>query len=316
MVHKPLRVLTCVWGPKHVDLFIRGTLKSLAWPSNKEALDGSTWEIITSADDAPRIQTAVEHLFPNVQLAVKAIPPTIQMSTGAVDTSTVDHSLLILMYLQQTIKACLDTKSLFLLAPPDTIFSEHSVRNLIDMGSQEGTCVSVAHPRVLPGILDALTDTPMSSEQMVKEVFTNHLHQSWSHAELGHATQNSLVGGVLWSKLQGNTPDEFLIRCQHRLPTVYVANFTPEDYAFFINQPSFGAYDHTWPGERHIRQERQRMVGSSDAAFICEVTDADKNIPPWNPQMGEVVKNIPDAFFRDQLHNCTNRLFYSVFRGK
>lgn len=312
---KPVRVLTCVWGDKHVGLFLNGTLKSLSWPSNKAALDGATWEIITGADDAPRIQTAVEEAFPNVRLEVKALPATLKMTTGEVDTSKIDHSLLILMYLQQSIKACIDSGSVFLLAPPDTIFSEHAVKNLLEVGNQDGVCVSIPHPRVLPGIIDELSSVPLSSEQMVKLAFTKHLHSSWANAEIGHEKQNSLVGGVCWRKLEPNHPDEILISCQHRLPTVYVANFLPEDYAFFINQPSFGGYDHTWPGERHIRQERQRLIGSSDAAFICEVTDADKNLPPWNPQMQAVVEKMPDAFYRDQLHNCVNRLFVTVFRG-
>jgi hypothetical protein len=95
-----------------------------------------------------------------------------------------------------------------------------------------------------------------------------------------------------------------------------LANWIPEDYAFFINQPSFGSYDHTWPGERLIRQERQRYVGSSDAAFICEVTDFDKNIPPWTPEHLKVLQVHPDAFYRDNWHNAVDRLTVCIFRGR
>lgn len=315
---RPLRVFTFVYGAHHVDTFIRGTMLSLSWPGNREALDGSTWTIVTKADDAARLQSAVEAKFPNVKLEIKIIPQTIQMSMGTVDTTNMDASPLILMHLQAEIKACLDAKPQCrtLLAPPDTIFSENSVPNMLALGSQDGVCVAVPHPRVHPEILDDIQNSHQSSENLVKLAMGKHAHQSWKAAEIGVDCQNSLVGGIAWRKLKGTYGDDILISGQHRLPTVYLANWLAEDYAFFINQPSFGAYDHTWPGERLIRQERQRYVASSDVAFICEVTEFDKNIPPWTREMKTVIDAVPDAFYRDQLHNCHNRLTVFTFRGR
>jgi hypothetical protein len=40
--------------------------------------------------------------------------------------------------------------------------------------------------------------------------------------------------------------------------------------------PTFGCYDHVWPTDL-INQERQRMIGSSDAACVLEVTKEDLN---------------------------------------
>jgi hypothetical protein len=313
---KPLRILTCVWGDHHVDLFIRGTLKSLSWPANREALDGSTWNVVTKSDYAARIKTAFEAVFPNVKLQLTIVPPTVKTGMGEVDSGLLDHSNLILMFLQAEIKACLETKSRFLLAPPDTIFSENSIPNLLLLGSGEGTCVAVPHPRVLPEIIDDIQSAHQTSEALVALALGKHAHQSWKAAEMGCDCQNSLIGGIAWRKLKTTYGNETLYAVQHRLPTVYLANFLPEDFAYFINQPSFGAYDHSWPGERLIRQERQRTVGSSDAAFICEVTEFDKNIPPWTAEMRSVLQNVPDAFYRDTLHACHNRLFVSVFRGR
>lgn len=316
LVHKPLRILTCVWGEKHTELFLRGCVRTLSWPRNKAAMDGATWEIVTKSDDAPKIRHMVEETFPNIKFEIKVVPPTIKMMVGDVDTAKVDHSVLILLYLQGAVKAAIDSGSRFLLAPPDTLFSEGSIPNLIKIGSQAGTVVAVPHPRVLPGIVDQLGDEPVEAQDMVEAAFENYLHESWVRAEIGHQQQSSLVGGVAWRKLSGPL-EPFLAAVQHRLPTVYLANFLPEDYAYFLNQPSFGCYDHGWPGERHIRQERWRSVGSSDAVFICEVTDKDavNNIPPWTPEHQKVMEHTPDAFYRDQLHNCTERLFVHVFRG-
>lgn len=314
-----LRVFTAVWGIKHVDTFLRGTVRSLRWKSNRDALDGSTWNIVTKPEHTARLQNEVSELFPNIKVDVKEVPEWITNAGGAsIKTESLDHSNIILMHLVGEIRASLDSHSRTLLAPPDTIFGERSVANMLKIGAQEGVCVAVPHPRVHPEIIDDAyfkTGSPCSNEVLVKLAFEKYLHQSWRAAEIGCANQNSLVGGVAWQRLEA-AGSEVLYAVQHRLPTVYLANWIPEDYAFFINQPSFGSYDHTWPGERLIRQERQRLVGSSDAAFICEVTDFDKNIPPWTPDHLKVLNVHPDAFYRDGLHNCHNRLTVCMFRGR
>ena len=316
---KNLRVFTCVWGNKHIDTFLNGTVRSLSWKSNKETLDGSTWNIVTKADSAAKLENELGSRFPNIKLELTAIPSQLTAPNGAViETEKLDHSNLILMHLVKEIKRAIETTSRTLLAPPDTIFGERSIANLVKMGAQEGVCVAVPHPRVHPEIIsDAYfkTGSPCSNEVLVKLSFEKYLHQSWKAAEIGCANQNSLVGGVAWQKLEA-AGSETLYAVQHRLPTVYLANWIPEDYAFFINQPSFGSYDHTWPGERLIRQERQRLVGSSDAAFVCEITDFDKNIPPWTPEHLKVLSVHPDAFYRDNWHNSINRLTVCMMRGR
>lgn len=316
LIGRPLRVFTCVWGSKHVDWFLNGTIKSLSWPKNKEALDGSTWTIVTFEESKTRIEELVSAAFPNVLVKVKTVPEQVQLSMGVVSSKQLDASVLILMHLQAEIKECVDSGSRMLLAPPDTIFGEGTIPNLLKLGAQDGTCVAVAHPRVLPDILDFIGDEPVSNSQLVSLAFGSYLHQSWAAAESGAPMQNSLVGGVSWERLTKVNEHKDLFAVHHRLPTVYLSNWLPEDYAFFLNQPSLGSYDHVWPGERLIRQERQRTVGSSDACFIVEMTEFDKNIPPWNEQMQAVIDQTPDAFYRDNLHNCINRLFVTVFRGE
>ena len=311
---KPLRVFTCVWGEHHTNLFLKGTVKTLAWPANKAALDGAIWTVVTRSDHAAKIQTALTDTFPNVKVEMKVIPATIKMQMGEVDSNRIDGSVLILMHLQGEIQACIQTKSQFLMAPPDTLFGEHTVGNLRLAGAQEGTCVAVAHPRVLTDIIEDIEATePLSNQMLCRKALQVHAHQAWAGAEKGHKAQNSLVGGISWEKFEND--ESTLYSVQHRLPTVYLANFIPEDLAFFINQPSFGSWDHTWPGERLIRQERQRTIGSSDAAFICEVTEFDKNIPPWSKEMMNVLEAAPDAFYRDSLHNCIQRQFLTIFRA-
>ncbi len=150
-----LRVFTAVWGNKHIDTFLKGTVRSLSWKSNKDALDGSTWNIVTKADSAKKLENEISSRFPNIKLEITSVPPQITAPSGlTIETDKLDHSNLILMHLVGEIKKALETNSRTLLAPPDTVFGERSVANMLKVGFQEGTCVVVPHPRVHPEIIE------------------------------------------------------------------------------------------------------------------------------------------------------------------
>ena len=112
------------------------------------------------------------------------------------------------------------------------------------------------------------------------------------------------AGGVHWQKL-----DEEIFSVSHRLPTPYFMDVCADDLKFFQNQVAFGVLDHTWPAEMLIKQERMRVVGGSDACFVCEITDADKNVPPV------MANSNPDKFWKSHLHNQINNQYRTIFRG-
>lgn len=216
--------------------------------------------------------------------------------------------------LLHTMSLCLKEGSQLLTAPPDTIFGDGTVPNLLHIGNQDGTCVAVAHPRVSPSIFAQFKKgQPFSNPQLVTAAW-KHLHKAMSEGEAGLQRSNSFVGGISWRKLPS---DNSLVSVQHRLPTCYLASFTPGDITFFQQPhdglpPTYGTWDHGWPGQCLIPQQRQRYVGSSDACFIIELTDEDKNVPPLmngNPYE-------PDAFWRTEPHNAHNRQQCVIFRGE
>lgn len=302
MSARPLRIFTAVWGQTHIDWFERACARSLSWPKNRASLKGATWNIVSKAEDAARVMAIAEKIGVN-KLEFSEIPPHVQGATPEMGS-------VLLNALFSVMGMCLKDGSQMLTAPPDTIFSDGSIPNLLKMGEYGSTCVAVAHPRVSPSIFGGIKESPLESAALVS-LAMKHAHIAWAGSEFHHEKQNSFIGGIAWQRLSDK-----LYAVQHRLPTVYLANFLPSDFSYFQQPhdnlpPTYGAWDHAWPTEL-FKQERQRTVGSSDAVFIVEVTREDANIPPVVLQN----KMEPDAFWRSQEHNKINRQFVTIFRGE
>lgn len=295
-----LRIFTVVWGKTHLDWFERSCIRSLSWPENRRAIKDATWTLFTKAADLERardlaVKTGVENLeFAEILDGVEGNSPMM----GKV----------LLECLLQMMSTSINDHSKVLMAPPDTIFGEGTIPALIAAGKQKGTCVAVPHPRVSPSIFGGIKDSALSGADLVS-LALKHGHRAWTEAEDGHERQNSFVGGISWRRLGPK-----IIGVTHRLPTVYLAEFQPSDLSFFRQPhdnlpPTFGCYDHVWPSEL-IQQQRQRVIGSSDAACVLEVTKEDLNVPPIYPTNSHE----PDAFYRNQHHNIINRQYLYIMR--
>ena len=306
----PLRIYTAVWGTKHLELFEKTILRSFLWNENNAALlrENVTWSLHTNKKDSARlIQLCKRTGIENYELTEITHPTEgiIELQGGHPDIGAI-----LLNNFKSEISRCLDTNARLLLAPPDSLFGDGTLNSLFSIGSQDGVCVAVPHPRTLPSIFEypsrlceSLKDT-LTNAELVTETFRN-LHKTWSEAEVGFDKINSYVGGVMWRKLSHG-----LYSVQHRLPTNYLLHFIPSDLQFFEQQICFGAIDHLWP-TKLIKEERERVIGSSDAAFICEVTEAHQNIPPAYPY----VNREPDRFWRSAHHNIFFRQVNCIFRG-
>lgn len=304
-----LRMLSMVWGEKYIDLFKRACVQSLMWPKNKAALAGCTWRVVTRQEHAEEIERIVWNAI-DCNLEIELIPDQLDIGNNQpmIDSRKCDPAFLLIRYLGQAAHQCFQEQSKFFLAPPDTIFGDGSVPNILHTGLAQGLCVAVPHVRVLPSILDEVGEKPISNAELVTASF-KQLHDSWVHAEDKSDMQSSIVGGVRWSNL-----GDGLYTVQHRLPTIYMASFFPQDILLFNHAPSMGVWDHTWPGERLIRQARQRTIHSSDVAFIAEVTEAGMNVPAQVP-LDVRAQFPPDHYSDDKVHHDHNRLSISCFRA-
>lgn len=295
-----LRIFTTVWGDQHLDWFERSCIRSLSWPLNSQAIRNATWTLFTKNQDLERAKT----------LALKTGVTNIEFAgiSDIVEGNTPLMGKVLLECLLQMMDSSIRDGSKVLMAPPDTIFSEGTIQALLAAGAQKGTCVAVPHPRVSPSIFGGIKDSPLTGAELTS-LAMKHGHRAWTEAEDGHPKQNSFVGGISWRRLGPK-----VIGVTHRLPTVYLAEFQSSDITAFRQPhdnlpPTFGYYDHGWPSEL-ITQERQRVIGSSDAACILEVTKEDLNVPPVFASNGQE----PDAFYRNLHHNKINRQYMYVMR--
>lgn len=276
-----LRLYTVAYGDKYLDWFKRGLLPSLYFSKNRLALENAntTWVLITDKEEAFH---RAQELFPNIKIECY-LPRRPEQD------------------IQSEIENCLRTKSPFLMAPPDTIFSNGAIPTLIEAGRQPKTVVGMVHTRVNPSFLDAIPS--MTGAQLVSRAW-EHLHRSWKWSEVKEFT-NSNVGGVSWKKLSSH-----LVQVQHRLPTPYLVNFKPSDLEYFRHE-QFSVWDHEWP-TKLVNEERWRYIGSSDAAYAVEVTEERMNCAASE----YTDPNEPDVFGRELSHNKLNRQVLAILRSE
>ncbi len=288
------RLLTIVWGDRHIGWFDKACVSSLERPANLSALKDrvSQWDIVTKEEDIPR---------------VKAISDRLGLST--VFYTDGDLSVLPNEVLQRELfshmQRCFSNKEAMILAPPDSMFGDGSIPSIIAVGSRKGICVAVPHVRVTPRIL-AETDAHRSNASLV-EASWRHLHRTWLEADATRELTNTYGGGVSWHKIGPN-----IFAVTHMLPTVYYANFIETDILWWGALKAVGAWDHHWPSKL-VAEKRQRVIGSSDAAFIAEVTPEFANIPGCTPSDPEE----PDNFWGGKAaHPIFNRNHVAIFRAE
>ncbi len=305
---KPLRIFTPVWGHKHLILLQKALGQSLLWPKNHAAIAHARWTLFCHPSEIEQVCEIAGRIIPPEQIDTIEYP-------GSKDELTAKRGELMCGALCAVIKKCLVDGSQFMMATPDFIWSDGSIENMIQLASQRATCVAVPHPRVLPTILDFIHDTPRSSYDLVT-LASKHPHRSWVSSEMGQNPSGTFKSGIMWRKIKPG-----IVTLQHRMPSPYVVNFIPADLEFFqrddgLKRAAFGAWDHDWSCML-AKEQRHRIVLSSDIAFMAEVTSAQDNVPPPYPANNAW----PDDFWlqdRDQplLSHQLNRQYISTFRGE
>lgn len=316
-MRKTVRLYSAFWGQKHIDLFANALVPSLSWIQNKTALQdvSATWEIWTKAEDFPVVADIAKEV--GISIVLNDLTPFL----NDLDTKYLkDTGVMLNEAFKISAKKCLDTNSRMLLAPPDTIFGGDSIPNILQAGEYKDRVVFVFHMRVLPSIIDELARQanrfgPMNSISNARllKLSLNNAHRSFTEAEVTGDRINGYIGGIFWRRRPNG-----IIAVQHCLMTPYLINWTEEDLAFFSRQnppgtwpPVFGECDHLWPGVLVYPKDRAVVLGSSDDAFLCEITESESNVPP----LQHYVQNEPDLFWRGAIHNKINRSFHITLRG-
>lgn len=287
-----LQLMSVVWGSKHIELFKETAVRSMGFKRNLKALleQEAVWNVFTDDENIKDIEEIVKWTGLNHKIKSKK---DLRNYIDPVQSATIWQ-----------IEECFITGSRLLLAPPDTIFGDGSVPNMLEAGKAPGAVVVVPHPRVLPSFVhDFRAGRELSNPELVTLAF-KHLHRAWTEAEKGCVNQSSYVGGVEWEKLG---EDHYAV--VHRLPSPYLMDFKSSDLSYFKRAISFGHFDHMWPGDELVPNGRQVYIDDSDQAFICEVTDPDKNVPPVIPGQPK------EGFWRNHAHNIHNAKITAHFKG-
>ncbi len=293
---KPARIFTPVWGAEHIEDFRRGCVRSLTWPRNLAALREcvSQWEIFTTQADLDVLHDIAE-------------PLGIPIRFDIVNTNAgVDRGRELLRLVLGTMKRCVDNEELFGLVMPDIIYGDGSWSNMLALAQRVGVCVTAPHMRVLPSMLDVADcapNVPLSNSLLFWHSL-NHAHPTWTDAEVTKSPGSQFYGGVVWERVEQN-----LYLVQHRIPNCWAAKLNESDLDFMRQMGGFGMYDHDWP-RKLVTEERSRIIGSSDAAFMVEVTPAHVALAPMK-ELAPVV----DLFHRQDVHHSVYRQFVSVWRA-
>ena len=295
-MRRPLRLFSIVYGERYIDWFERGCMRALLWPRNHAALKTAMcWDLWTMPECAERVEAIAARL--GVPLRVNMMAPY-DMVDGAARKEQLKAALIAEM------DECKDRYA-FLWIAPDSMLGEGSVPSIVELGSVPGICVAFAPMRVRSEMfIETLPNGPVSNAELVKHAFA-HMHRTFQDAEATLLNTNSYTSGLSWRKI-----GEGLYAITYRKHSSYLLQPSRADYNWFRHMNKFGAYDHSFP-KLLVDSQRQRVIGSSDAAFAAELTADDAHVPKvmtTNPLE-------PDYFNQDLVNHVVNRNTVCIWRA-
>lgn len=293
---RPVRIFSIVYGQRFIDWFERGCIRSLKWPKNLAALRmAEAWDVWTMPADEDRVRWLAESL--GIPIETHLLSP---YSDG--DDAARKEQLRLALTFQM--RACRDSKA-FLWIAPDSIFGDGSIASFMALGSVPGICVATAPMRVnADGFIEAMHN-PMSNADLVRLSF-ERMHRGFRDANAELPETNSYISGVSWRQI-----GEGLYAVTHLKHSSYLMQPTKKDVDWWERMNKFGAYDHSLP-KLLVADQRQRVIGSSDAAFVAELTPEDVGVPKLKP----TDPNEPDRYDHEQHgHHAVNRNVVCIWRA-
>ncbi len=288
---------------KHLYLFDKCLMRSLFFHDNIPSLllqgRGIKFRVFTRPGDRPGLQSTFERYYQSFLNSISEAQVHAKLS---IEIDEVQHGEDIFkVSMLRTIAECLKTKSTMLMGMPDFFYGNGSVQNLIKLDDAGTCCVAAAHLRVNDeDFLRAVDDIhcDISNPQLVR-LALKFPHQNTKVSFEGDGNASYLTG-VKLSQLETGG---YIMT--HRLPNIWVANFTQNDLDYFIRNP-FQAWDHQWPTQL-IVEGRYKVLGSTDLTFVAEMTEVDSHL--CEISQSEPIKN-PTSYLEDRyLHKKINQIF-------
>lgn len=287
-----IRFFCFVYGEHFLDLLESVAVRSLCQSRNRQSIPFDA--VVALYSDAPTIDRA--------SLVLEKLG---QVESHIVDLSG-DTADIQNRAFAEEISRCHASNATMIVLGPENYWGDGSLGNILAIAGTQNVCVSAPHVRVDRNkFLAAMPDGDMNNRALVN-LSMRTLHPSWVNADANKEQTSSYYAGISIREISAG-----LYSVTHRLPTCWLARFTKEDVAFFQrNTQGRGLWDHAWP-QMLIQSGRHRVIGSSDAVFIAELTDTNThNVPlmPNNPSE-------PDAYCQPSLHAQVNRNTVAIWRS-
>jgi hypothetical protein len=284
-------LFTLVYRNRFLEKLEHGCARSLAWPRNRAAIDGAIWDIYSYPEERERITQITAGVGLKIQF--HDIP----------DIHAIESKLMAVML--DHARLCVSEGAAMFTAQPDLIFGEGSIEAMVRVAAENRElCVALPHPRVNDAaFVQAMPSGVIENAQLVS-LAMQHLHSSFASADMVLENVSTWHGGVSWRRL-----GEGLYGVTCNTPTIFLARLIPEDVAV-LKKAGDGAWDHIWPTTL-MKEQRQRLIGSSDAAFVVELTHPRSHVP----DLRRKPPGAPYTYRHDRDHHKVNRNTVSVWRG-
>ena len=256
-----LFVFAPVWGEWHIDLFFKYTMPSLMQSGNLPSLSKQNeiiFYIYTMDEDIYKLDKEMKNRNYGYKFYIHS------------ESDFYDKGRQLMSnFLIHILKICVNENALMLLAQSDLIYSNNSVKNLVNLSEGKGVSIAVPHPRVSYECIEKHSifddDKEIDSDNLVSIAFKCKHHSLELCDELldCNLTHSS---GVSTRKLGAN-----ILAVTHNLPSVYLFSPIMDDVIFFSRRTEFNDIDKTWP-HMLLRQTRLKVVGSSSISYIIELT--------------------------------------------
>lgn len=299
MHSRPVRIFSIVFNEPYMGWFERACVPSLMWPRNLAAVRQSvvSWDLWTTKEAAGRAAAAAARLGVPVNVDDSLEP------SSWLDKEPLKRTMF--RALLSELESCALAGHAFLWVAPDNVFGDGSLEGIFAMGAVPGVCVAFTPLRVnADGFLAAMGDGPLPNPELVR-VGMEHAHAGFLHAEATREMTNSFRSGVSWRRIGAR-----LYAVTARQHSSYLMQPTVPDVEWMRGFNKFGAYDHTFPSHL-VDHQRQRVVGSSDAAFTVELTPADAG----TTGLAENDFLDPDKFGQKLSHHKANRNALVIWRA-
>jgi hypothetical protein len=299
--NKSIYFYTLVWGPM-VELYDKALMPSLFLDGNIPKLLKNGYSIhlgvFTQREDLDAVKSIIEKF-----LQTSGHKDQIEFNVEILN----DRSYFIRDPMESLIEAiefCLNNEMQFIVALPDFFFGNHSIHNLVAACSDSSSCIAAPHVRVDSDLfVEKLSVKNLEYENKTLAGLAHVIaHQNFANANSQAEMGTQYYSGMSYKEID---PKTFLIK--HRLPNVFLANFTRSDLEYF-KKHSFNNWDHAWPSKL-MREGRYSLLGSTEFFLMVELTGAEEKHLPMKKRNGAAF----DQYLPHQsLHKEINRCFYNV----